>query len=151
MVNACGRRFQTVRFRSTLMKAGLTLKIYSPWSLLYESQSSPADDGSEKPAGPWSELPHSSNPPSYPTDCRDSKSVSGASSPAFGHSLEPSSKACQGGTVNPGQRFCPWGAGFITQQHSFDSELLPRAVMSAPHWEGRQLQAPPSSLRSTVS
>lgn len=51
-------------------------------------QSAPADDGTEKPAGPWSEPPHSSNPPSYPIDCRDSKSGSGAPSLAFGHLLD---------------------------------------------------------------
>lgn len=115
--------------------------------LFMDQQPPAADAGSEKSASPWSELPHSRNPPSYPIHCRDSTSESGAPSPAFG----PPSKASQGGTGNPRQRLCLWEAGFNTQQHSFDRELLPKWGTSAPLWEGRQLWALASSLRGTVS
>lgn len=119
--------------------------------LFMDQQPSATDAGWEKPASPWSELPHSSNPPSYPIHCRDSMSESGAHSPAFGHPLEPTSKASQGGTVNPRQMLCLWDEGFNTQQHSFNRELLPKGGTSAPHLAGRQLCTLASSLRGTVS
>ena len=131
--------FRQLDLGAHLQKLALVWEYTCHGPFFLHQQSSPADDSSEKPASPWSELPHSSNSPSYSTDCRDNKNGSGASSLAFGHPLEPPSKASQGGTANPGHRFCPWDAGFIRQQHSFDSELLPRRVTSAPHWEGRQL------------